>query len=125
MLKIETLINKPLLNELSQKIFKKDFDSSVGFALYFEEKPIGLAKIKVDENLSHLIFIGISEDFRKKGFGDFFTRSLLNSLSAVSEKIGISYKSDYFLKFGFTENGNEMIINSENLHFPRKCKGEC
>jgi hypothetical protein len=122
MLKLVPTNDKILLNELSQQIFCKEFDLSVGFVFYINDKPAGLAKVKIAPDVSRLIEIGIVKSERGLGFGDFFTRSLLNALSMVSKRIIIDYASGYFNKFGFVKEGENMVIDAENLDFPRKCQ---
>ena len=123
MLKIEPITDKTLLNKLSLDIFDKEFGADVGFVLFSGNEAAGLAKIKVSPFVSHIIEVGIIKEDRGKGFGDFLTRSLLNALTFVSEKIAVSYISPYFDKFGFEQNGEEMVVEAENLVFPRKCGG--
>ena len=122
MLALQPSTDKLLLNKLSSAIFAKEFNGDTGFVLYLKSEPIGVAKIKVAPDVSYIIELGIINEERGRGYGDFFTRSLLNALSFVSDKIAVSYVSGYFNKFGFKQNGTEMIIDAENLVFPKKCE---
>lgn len=113
--------DKKQLDEIMQDIFGKDFPGKVGYVLSYENKVIGIAKVSVTPEESHIEFVGISKLYRKKGLGDFFTRSLMNTLSYVSKVIIIEYVADYYLKFGFTEKNKKMVINSKDIVFPSKC----
>lgn len=110
-----------LLNGLSKRIFGEEFGAEVGFVLYDGEKPVGVARLTVSPEKSVLKKIGVVSECRGRRYGDFFTRSLLNAASGVSEVLEIAYKSDYFKKFGFEEGKDGMTIKSENLTFPCEC----
>lgn len=110
-----------LLNELSQRVFGEEFGAEVGFVLYEEETPVGVARLTVTPEKSVLKKIGVVSESRGQRYGDFFTRSLLNAASGVSKVLEIAYKSDYFKKFGFEEGEDCMTIKSENLTFPCEC----
>lgn len=123
MIRIDATNDKVLLDTLSDKIFKNKYNKDVGYVLYYDSTPIGLASICVDIENSILEKIGILYEKQKNGFGDFFTRSLMLRLSDVSEKITIKYNADYFLQFGFTTNKDQtMSVDSENIIFPKKCQ---
>lgn len=110
-----------VLNSLSKEIFGEDFGAEVGFVLYDDGNPAGVARMTVTPSLAVLERIGVRKDARGKRIGDFFTRSLLFAASNVSEEIQIAYESDYFLKFGFVKGGRGMKILSEELTFPCEC----
>ncbi|HHX48798.1 MAG TPA: GNAT family N-acetyltransferase [Clostridiales bacterium] len=113
--------DKKQLDAIMQDVFGKDFPGQVGYVLSYNDTIIGISKISVTPEISSIKFIGISKPYRKKGFGDFFTRSLMNTLSYVSEVIVIEYVSNYYLQFGFVEKNKTMTIDSKNIIFPSKC----
>lgn len=115
--------DKGLLDRLCVNIFGHKFVGNVGYILLYKDEPIGIAKLMTRPDESHISFVGILKEHRKMGFGDFFTRSLMNTLSYVSEKIVVDYVSDYFLKFGFKQLEDRMEIVSRYIVFPSKCKG--
>ena len=121
MLSFTATNDKGLLDKLSEEIFGKPFDGGVGYVLYDDGEPVGVAKLNVSPEKSVLVCLGVLEKFRKNRFGDFFTRSLLNAASNVSEILEIDYADDYFLKFGFERVGNKMTIDSRKLVFPCEC----
>lgn len=121
MLNIEPTNDKTLLDTLSLAIFGKEYDGAVGFVLYVAGKSAGLAKLNIKEDVSVIECVGIVPSERKKGYGDFLTRSLMNNLSYVSKKIKIAYCDAYFEKFGFRQRGGSMVTESKNIVFPSKC----
>ena len=122
MLSLGASNDKALLNELHNAIFGNDMLGDVGYLLYISDKPIGLARLKATPEEMHILEVGILPDYRKKGYGDFLTRSLMNVFIDVTDRIYSDYLDDYFLKFGFTREGDVMVVESEKLTFPRKCQ---
>ncbi len=110
-----------LLEDLYQKIFQKKPDFVIGYVLYENDVPVGIANLKVTPELSEIKEIGLLSEKRRKFFGDFFTRCLLLRLSEVSQKI-ITYQNDYFYRFGFVDEGEKMVIDSKKIDFPSTCK---
>ncbi|NCA92197.1 hypothetical protein EOM82_02965 [bacterium] len=110
-----------LLTDLYKKIFSRNPDFVIGYVLYEDDIPVGIANLKVNPKVSEMKEIGLLPEKRNKGFGDFFTRCLLLRLSEVSEKI-ITYKNQYFYKFGFVDEDNKMAIDSKKIDFPSTCK---
>lgn len=110
-----------ILDKLSMEIFGKPFEGKIGYVLYDDGNPAGVAKLTVTPEKAVLQFVGVVLKLRNKRYGDFFTRSLLNGASGVSEEIEIAYEDDYFLKFGFEKRNGIMRINSERLTFPCEC----
>ncbi|MFA5450303.1 MAG: GNAT family N-acetyltransferase [Clostridia bacterium] len=122
MLRIVPTNDKQLLNELSEQIFGKDFARSVGFVLYNSEQAVGLASLNILADKATLELVGIIPMARGQGLGDFFTRSLINTLSYSSPNIIIGYKDGYFDKFGFITREKDMIIQSKDIFFPSQCR---
>lgn len=122
MLRIEPTNDKELLDRLSRAIFDADFDGNVGFVLYLDDDAIGVCRAIITPVKSAIDFIGVLPESRKKGYGDFFTRVMLDNLTRVSEKVAINYESEYYLKFGFRQHKGTMEITSADIVFPSECK---
>ena len=102
---------------------KYDERCTLNMVLIVGEELCGVSNMRyVDSKTIRLEWIGIREDMKKKGFGDFLTRSSINKAIDISEQIEISYVDDYFEKFGFKKSKGKMIIQSKNVVFPSKCK---
>lgn len=121
MLSVVGISDKDILNTLSLEIFGENFEGGVGYVLYESGRAIGIARLTVAPEKSVIHCIGILPLYRNSGYGDFFTRSILNVLSSVSEHITINYRGDYFLQFGFNNSEEGMGIKSSNIVFPHKC----
>lgn len=121
MLSIDATNDKELLDNLSLRAFGKNFDGKAGFVLFIDSQPIGVAKVTATDNIASISQIGVVPEERGKGYGDFFTRALMHNLSNASEKIVVESVCNYFLKFGFEQQANKMVIDSKDLVFPRKC----
>lgn len=115
--------DKTLLDELSYSLCSKPFSGAVGYIFYADGTPVGVAHLSVSA-MSSIDFIGVLPAYRKKGYGDFFTRSILFRLSQISEKICIKYVSGYYNKFGFVSDGKNMYVDSDSLKFEPAC-GHC
>ena len=116
--------DKTLNDKLHTAIFSAPLDGDVGYVLNVDGVPAGIAKLIVTPEESHIVRVGILPKLRGKGYGDFFTRSLMTVLIDVTDKIVVDYVSDYYLKFGFVREGDKMVIDPEKLVFPRQCRHE-
>ena len=125
MLSLGASNDKILLNQLHNAIFGCDIVGDVGYLLYIGDEPIGVTKLKVTPDEMHILEVGILENYRGKGYGDFFTRSLMNIFIDVTDYIFSDYVDDYFLKFGFVQKDDVMVVESDKLTFPRKCQCGC
>lgn len=112
-----------LLDSLFTEIFSEPFGARIGYVLYDDGVPAGAARLSVAPDVSVLQKIGVKKEYRNRRYGDFFTRSLLNAVSNVSERIEIAYADEYFEKFGFVREGSGMAIDSGRLVFPCECGG--
>lgn len=122
MISLNATNDKTLLNALHNAIFGCDIEGDVGYVLYVDDIPAGVAKLSVTEEEAHIKRVGILGKLRNKGYGDFFTRSLMNVLIDVTDVIYADYVDDYYLKFGFERYGDRMRIDSDKLTFPHKCE---
>ena len=116
--------DKTRIDKLHTAIFSAPLDGDVGYVLNVDGVPAGIAKLIVTPEESHIVRVGILPKLRGKGYGYFFTRSLMNVLIDVTDKIVVDYVSDYYLKFGFVREGDKMVIDPEKLVFPRQCRHE-
>ena len=103
MLSLGASNDKTLLNKLHNAIFGVDMVGDVGYLLYLGDQAIGLARLRVNEDEMHILAVGILEEHRGKGYGDFLTRSLMNVFIDVTDRIYADYVDEYFLKFGFVK----------------------
>lgn len=115
--------DKKLLDKMSYEIFAKPFQGDIGYVFYDDGQAVGFARLIIGDT-SAIAEVGITPEHRKKGRGDFFTRSILFRLTQISRYIRIDYKSGYFLQFGFEYDGEGMKIASDKLVFPSSC-GHC
>lgn len=122
MIHIEPTNDKELLDSLSVRIFGAPFAGGVGYVLYNEGEAVGLAKLSVTEEVTTLHSAGVVPEMRGKGLGDFLLRSLMFRAGETSGRIETGWVSDYFIKFGFRQQGGGMVIESKDLVFPRKCR---
>ena len=121
MLKYTAICDKDILDAIHNEIFGGEYPKAIGFVLYDETKPIGLAQITINSDVSHIEKIGIIPSERGKRNGDFFTRSIIWGLSHASEKIITDFDSSYFTKFGFVKDGTNMMCLSKDVVFPCDC----
>ena len=71
MLSLGASNDKIILNELHNAIFGSDIVGEVGYLLYLGDKAIGVAKLRVTTEEMHILEVGILEEYRGKGYGDF------------------------------------------------------
>lgn len=121
MLSISGTNDKKLLDCLNNRIFGKDFDGFVGYVMLLDGEAIGISKIKLNPETANILSLGIVESERGKGYGDFFSRGILNVLSLVSNEIYVEFIDPYFFQFGFAQKNNKMHILSRDIVFPHKC----
>lgn len=121
MLRFSATNDGKVLDTLSMEIFGDEFPGKVGYVLYDGDKAIGVAKMTVGTEVSVLERVGIVPEERKKGNGDFFTRSLVFGMSNASEEVVVNTKDEYYCKFGFTERNGKMVCPSGRVVFPCGC----
>ncbi len=121
MISLNATNDTSLLNLLHNRIFGNDIEGKVGYVLYVDDVPIGVAKLNIDATSATLKEVGVLAEYRGKGYGDFFTRSLMNCCIDITDVI-YAYKDEYFCKFGFTEENGVMKVESDKLTFPHACK---
>ena len=122
MLKFAATNDKALLDKLSLAATGVPFDGTVGYVLTLNDVGIGVAKLQVSPEVSTIVSVAVVPELRGRGLGDFFTRSLMNVLIDVTERIETAYQSEYFVQFGFRANERGMTIESKDLTFPHACQ---
>lgn len=108
--------------ELNDAIFGSS--SSEGFSVLLLEDgiAIGISSVVLDGLLPIITRVGILPEYRNKGYGDFFMRSLFFMLSEQSGGVAVSWQHKYFEKFGFKPSDNLLFVSKEDLKFPSYCK---
>ena len=102
---------------------KFSYSEGVDVALYEDERLIGAAHVSFLPDTALLEGVYVTPDRRKCGFGDFLTRAVMDAYTRSLPFFKVGYKSDYFPKFGFTEEDDGMIVRSEEIKFPSLCGG--
>lgn len=108
--------------ELNDTIFGSS--SSEGFSVLLLEDgiAIGISSVVLDGLLPIITRVGILPEYRNKGYGDFFMRSLFFMLSEQSGGVAVCWQHKYFEKFGFKPTDNLLFVSREDLKFPSYCK---
>ena len=70
MLSLGATNDKKVLNALNNAIFGVDMVGDVGYLLYIQDDPIGIAKLKVTSEEMRIVSVGLLEKYRGKGYGD-------------------------------------------------------
>lgn len=123
MLEFAYVEDKKSVETLFIKIFlgKEAFPDGITVALKNDGEDIGLAVANLYQDGVILRLIGILPEYRKQKIGDFFSRSLMYTLTLSGNPLYIDYYDDYYLKFGFVAYGDKM--KAENIVFPSDCGG--
>ena len=119
---------KPVIDDSTEKFLAAEkvavnYSAGVDVALYEEERLIGAAHVAFGEDSAVLEGVYVTPARRGFGFGDFLTRAVMDAYTRSLPLFKVAYKSDYFLKFGFHESEDGMVINSEEIVFPSHCGG--
>ena len=119
---------KPVIDD-SCEIFLRaegvetNYSAGVDVALYEEDAMIGAAHLSFGTDAALLEGVYVTPARRKGGLGDFLTRAVMDAYTRSLPLFKVAYKSDYFLKFGFKEENDGMVIRSEEIVFPSHCGG--
>ena len=118
---------KPCLSDECEKIYEEvlsgaSLPAGIDVGLFSNGDLIGAARVSFGEDKARLEAVCLLPAYRKNGFGDFLTRAVMDAYTRSLPVFEIGYKSDYFLKFGFSESGESMVIESEKIKFPSRCK---
>ena len=119
---------KPVIDDSTEKFLAAekvvaDYSQGVDVALYEEDAMIGAAHVSFGEDSAILEGVYVTPTRRGNGFGDFLTRAVMDAYTRSLPLFKVAYKSDYFLKFGFKEENDGMVIKSEEIVFPSHCGG--
>ncbi len=119
---------KPIIDDSCEAFLRAEgvqtsYGEGVDVALYEQEKLIGAAHVSFLPDTALLEGVYLTPERRGFGFGDFLTRAVMDAYTRSLPYFKVAYKSDYFLKFGFQESEDGMIIKSEEIIFPSQCGG--
>lgn len=116
----------PVPDDKCEFIYKAVFGTrnlaqGIDVALMVDGLPVGAARVSFGEDAATLEAVALLSEFRGCGYGDFLTRSVMNAYTANIPTFYIGYVSSYFDKFGFSRQGDRMVIASDKIVFPSKC----
>ena len=119
---------KPVIDDSCEAFLRAEgaetkYAPGVDVALFEDERLIGAAHLCFDEDAAVLQGVYLAPDRRGFGFGDFLTRAVMDAYTRSLPLFKVGYKSNYFLKFGFREEEDGMVIGSEEIRFPSQCGG--
>jgi len=119
---------KPVIDDSCEAFLRAEgakvsYAEGVDVALLEDEKMIGAAHVGFLPDTALLEGVYVTPARRGFGFGDFLTRAVMDAYTRSLPLFKVGYKSDYFLKFGFQEVEDGMIIKSEEITFPSHCGG--
>jgi len=96
--------------------------SDLALIIHVDGEPVGVATASFKAKTAVIEHVGILEAFRKQGYGDALTRTLLLKLSEIAYTIVVNKRIPYFTRFGFVESGDSMTLDVTKLTFPSACK---
>ena len=117
---------KPCLSDECETIYAEVLPGAflpagIDVGLFSDGSLIGAARVSFGEDKARLEAVALLPAFRKNGFGDFLTRAVMDAYTRSFPVFEIAYVSDYFLKFGFAAQGDQMTIQSDAIKFPSHC----
>lgn len=121
MINLELAEDNSLIDSMFDSLKVEKPENAVFAVVKCDKTPVGIAAFYYSDTV-HIKGVGILEEFRSKGYGDFTTRVLLSRLADYGKEIIVDYVSDYFYKFGFNKKGGVMSVFPDKLIFPSKCK---
>lgn len=93
-------------------------------ALNVDGVDVGVLTFTIAPDLNaHIKAVFVLDEYRGKGFGDFLTRSMMNSFTLANMGVYVDYedKNDYYSKFGFCQSDKGLYVAAEDIVFPSKC----
>ena len=123
MLHVKPVVDDSVEKFLAAEKVNAGYSAGVDVALYEDDKMIGAAHVAFSVDTAILEGVYLTPARRGYGFGDFLTRAVMDAYTRSLPLFKVAYKSDYFLKFGFQEAEDGMVINSEEIVFPSHCGG--
>ena len=119
---------KPVIDDSCEAFLRAEgvetsFSEGVDVALYEEGALIGTAHVSFLTDCAVLEGVYVTPAARGKGYGDFLTRAVMDAYTRALPTFKVAYKSEYFRKFGFTDEESGMTIKSEEIKFPSYCGG--
>ena len=123
MLHIKPIIDDSCERFLAAEGVQTSYSAGVDVALYDDEAMVGAAHISFITDGALLEGVYVTPEKRRMGYGDFLTRAVMDAYTRSLPLFRVAYRSDYFLKFGFTADEEGMTIKSEEILFPSQCGG--
>ena len=119
---------KPVIDDSCEAFLRAEgveasFGEGVDVALYEDDALIGAAHVGFLTDCAVLEGVYVTPSKRGYGLGDFLTRATMDAYTRSLPEFRVAYKSEYFLKFGFVEEADDMYIKSEEIKFPSHCGG--
>ena len=113
---------KPVTDESCEAFLRAEgvkvsYAAGIDVALFEAERLIGAAHVSFLPDCALLEGVYVTPTKRGCGFGDFLTRAVMDAYTRSLPLFKVGYKSDYFLKFGFTE------VEDGEIKFPSQCGG--
>ena len=96
--------------------------SDLALIIHVDGVPVGVATASFKSKTAVIEHVGIIESYRKQGYGDALTRTLLLKLSEISYTVIVNGNIPYFTRFGFETKGDAMTLDVTKLTFPSACK---
>ena len=121
MFSISPSLDVNLIKDLLNKTEGCDL-SDLALIIHVDGEPVGVATASFKSKTAVIEHVGIIESYRKQGYGDALTRTLLLKLSEIAYTVVVGKKIPYFTRFGFETNGNTMTLDVTKLVFPSACK---
>ena len=97
-------------------------DSTMHLVFILDGRVSGIASARFADKAIRITYVGLIEEVRGKGYGDFLTRSMINKVMDLADVVEIDAVDDYFIKFGFKRVGDIMRADSKHIVFPSKCQ---
>lgn len=122
MLTLEYCEDKALLSDLHGRIFGGEAPAA-GVVLRADGKPCGVACYALEEGGVRIKEVGVLQEERGKGYGDFFTRALVFKFMQSGMDIFADGVCGYYKNLGFWEDGRGgMRVSPDRVVFPSSCK---
>lgn len=93
-------------------------------ALNVDGVDAGILTFTISPDLvAHIKAVAVLPEYRGKGFGDFLTRSMMNSFTLANMGVCVDYDDvgDYYSKFGFRPTDKGLYVSASDIVFPSKC----
>ena len=96
--------------------------SDLALIISVDGTPVGVATASFKSRTASIDHVGIIPEYRKQGYGDALTRTLLLKLSEIACTVTVNAVVPYYNRFGFVTAGDGMSLDVKDLVFPSACK---